>query len=207
MRTQLIAVQSSLAWMRKMQALSPAKKEKKVPIASLISWLRFCRRSSLDVHKSWAAYGWDGTESSTCNKLSDRFQPDYIRTSNLAPLLLLGSQSPWHNSVLNRKLNPDYAERVTTRNAGFVYFAICCFVLWWLALSEERELPHSLGEEGLHKGAKLTTFPVYGLSFFIYYRWLKCITFCKWAKLVLCHPGFFWEINVASGLGKYSSPV
>lgn len=35
-------------------------------------------KSSLAVHKSGAAYSPNYPESSTCNKLSDRFHPDYI---------------------------------------------------------------------------------------------------------------------------------
>lgn len=38
-------------------------------------------RSSLTVHKSEAAYSWNYPESSTCNKLSDRFHSDYIAPS------------------------------------------------------------------------------------------------------------------------------
>lgn len=39
------------------------------------------RRSSPTVHKSGAAYSRNYPESSTCNKLSDRFHPDYITLS------------------------------------------------------------------------------------------------------------------------------
>lgn len=47
------------------------------------------RRSSLTVHKSGAAYSWNYPESSTCNKLSDRFHPDYITLSVQTVLLTL----------------------------------------------------------------------------------------------------------------------
>lgn len=46
-------------------------------------------RSSLTVHKSGAAYSWNYPESSTCNKLSDRFPPDYITLSVQTVLLTL----------------------------------------------------------------------------------------------------------------------
>lgn len=39
------------------------------------------RRSSATVHKSRAAYSWNYPESSTCNKQTDRFRPDYITLS------------------------------------------------------------------------------------------------------------------------------
>lgn len=59
------------------------------------------RRSSPTVHKSGAAYSRNYPESSACNKLSDRFHPDYITLSvqscfsPLLPFLLrLCSVSP-----------------------------------------------------------------------------------------------------------------
>lgn len=117
MRTQLIAVQSSMAWgkMRGLLSLShsfsltlPALLGEKnggpVAVAALRSpsppYLSG-RRSSPTVHKSGAAYSRNYPESSACNKLSDRFHSDYITLSvqscfsPLLPFLLhLCSVSP-----------------------------------------------------------------------------------------------------------------
>lgn len=112
MRTQLIAVQSSLAWWGKM--LGPASPspslfallKKGGPVAVVGLWspsppYLVARRSSLTVHKSGAAYSWNYPESSTCNKLSDRFHPDYITLFSSNSLVLYSLLSfPSHlNSV------------------------------------------------------------------------------------------------------------
>lgn len=56
------------------------------------------RRSSLTVHKSGAAYSRNYPESSTCNKRSDSFHPEYIK-SRFKPGLLSTLLS--HSSHLN----------------------------------------------------------------------------------------------------------
>lgn len=96
MRTQLIAEQSSLAWWGKIRRpwlllsvflsllCRGGKKWCRCSCEAMISPTPpnlTARRSSVSVHKSRAAYSWNYPESSTCNKQTDRFRPDYITPS------------------------------------------------------------------------------------------------------------------------------
>lgn len=61
MRTELIAVRTTLAWMERKcrRATAKKKKKKKGPVAAVNSKLAFAYKSSLGVHKSWTAYSWN----------------------------------------------------------------------------------------------------------------------------------------------------
>lgn len=91
------------------------------------------RRSSLTVHKSGAAYSWNYPESSTCNKLSDRFHPDYI-TLSVQTVLLTLTLSP-HLSVclphLELLRNPNPSRRGEDENKSWynhkIFLPAKCF--------------------------------------------------------------------------------
>lgn len=78
MRTELIAVRNTFGMNGKKNAGRRASGQERARLQLLNSKLAFAYKSSLGVHKSPTAYSWNCPESSTCNRLSDRFHPDYI---------------------------------------------------------------------------------------------------------------------------------